>query len=112
MTEEELEDLREKVARKQRAEEGEVLKKILQGTDEPIDPNAIYLTVNDIALRAGVCVDTVRKALRSGWIKSRMAYGHKDKGYRVLEKDAELYIKLKVAERMEGGRHNSWIHNL
>jgi excisionase family DNA binding protein len=63
---EELEELRERVARKRRIEEAAKLTAELSGLDKPIDESVVYLSVREAADRLGAHVDTIKRMCKDG----------------------------------------------
>jgi hypothetical protein len=76
VNQEELEELRERVARKRRIEEAAKLNAELRGLDKPTDESAVYLSVREAAERLGVHVDTIKRMRKDGHFpKSVLAKG-------------------------------------
>ncbi len=69
----ELDDLRRAVARKRAAQEARELKDELHGTNEPVDPDVLYLTLKEAASELGLTAHSLRSAIREGRLKARMA---------------------------------------
>lgn len=110
MDAEELEDLRKRVARRQRAEEAAELKRELAGQNRDIDTSVIWVPLKEIAKTIGVSRVAIQKDINKGALLAVKAPNISKNGtfhgvrWLVHPDDAKAYIDFKLKLRAISGQ--------
>jgi hypothetical protein len=92
MTKDELEQLRRRVEAKRRAQEAIDLQNELYGRNEPIDPDAVYVSVKEMVLESGRSIATIQNDIKQGFLKARLVSCGHGRRYVIHPEDAKKYI--------------------
>ena len=93
---EDIEDLRRRVALRRQAAERNALKSELYGRDKPIDDNAVYLSIHSVADLVGLCTKTILKDIANGTLQAAKVFGgRRIKRWAIHPDDAKSYLELR-----------------